>query len=290
MMHRIRPNGCWRRGNAVALLGALLLAGCDGRFSADLAADAPADPAITQVQASVLGLAFQKATGESENFEFRGSAPVDLLGLLAGTPMQLFTSERLSAGQYTGVRLLIDGNADLTVVNSIGGEFPARLVDGPFAVVDFTVEDQQRSSESLTLTLNLRQSLTFNDVDGEYTLTPTIRTVRTDEAAQLTGFVNVTCPASVPLTTAAAVYVFAGADVLPDDVDGIGIEPYATSRVDLSTGVITYLVRFLPPGDYTLAVTCTGDLDQPDTDDAIDFVATQNARLAAGQTLQLDLT
>ena len=272
------------------MLGALLLAGCDGRFSADLAVDAPADPAITQVQASVLGLAFQKSTGETENFEFRRSEPIDLVSLLAGTPMQLFKSERLSAGQYTGVRLLIDGDADLTVTNSIGGVFPARLVDGPFAAVDFTVEDQKGSSESLTVTLDLRQSLTFNDVDGEYTLTPTIRAVRTGDAAEITGVVNVACPSNVPLTTAAAVYIFAGADVLPDDIGGAGVEPYATSRVDLSTGVFTYLVRFVPPGDYTLAVTCTGDLDQPDADDAIEFVATQNIRLEAGQTLQLDLT
>jgi len=122
------------------------------------------------------------------------------------------------------------------------------------------------------------------------TLTPTIRTVLTSDAAQISGFVNVACPASVPLSTAAAVYLYAGADVLPDDMGSVGVHPYATSRVDLSTGAFTYLVRFMPPGDYTLAVTCTGDLDHPDADDAIEFVATQNVHLVAGQTLQLDLS
>jgi hypothetical protein len=277
---------------AVSILGVVLLAACDGRFTADLASDPPADPTITAVRASVLGLQLQKSSGGSERLEFRSGEPVDLVGIQAGAPMRLFTSERLSAGQYTGVRLVVEEDADATVVNSVGGEFPVQVEDGAFSAVDFTVEDQQSSSESLTLTLDLRQSLTFNEDAGEYTLTPTIRTAQTGEAAQVTGFVNVTCPASVPLTTAAAVYLFVGADVVPDDLDHAGVEPYATTRLVLGVGVgaLTYALRFLPPGDYTVALTCAGEADAPDTDDELEFLATQNVSLDPGEAVQVDLT
>lgn len=286
----ISRSGARRRGAIALSLLLLPLAGCDGRFTVDLATDAPADPAITQVQASVLGLQFQKSGGGNEKLEFRRGEPVDLMAFLAGTPMRLFTSERLSSGRYSGVRLVFDEGADATVLNSVGGEFPVRLADGPFAAIDFNIEDDERSSESLTLTLDLRQSLTFDDAEGEYTLTPTLRTVRTGDAAQISGTVNVACPVSTPLTTSAAVYVFIGADVLPDDLDRVGVEPFATTRIVLGNVDFSYTVRFLPPGDYTIALTCAGDLDAADADDDLEFLATQNVTLDDGETAQVDLT
>jgi Domain of unknown function (DUF4382) len=279
------------RCGAVFVLG-LLLAGCDeGRFTADLATDAPADPEVTRVDVSLLGLELRKADGINTTLEFNTGELVNLLVLRDGNPLRLFTSERLSTGTYTGVRLLFDESADAIAVSTDGTEFPVLLADGAFAVVDFTVEENQGSQESLTVTLDLRQSLSFDDVNEEYTLTPRLRSVRTTEAAQIEGIVNVTCPVGTTLAQGGAVYLFAGADVTPDDLDGTAAEPYATTRVviDSVIGRITYALRFLSAGDYTLALTCRGDEDDLDTDDDLEFGNTTNVQIDEGAVVTLNL-
>ena len=50
-----------------------------------------------------------------------------------------------------------------------------------------------------------------------------------------------------------------------------------------------YTLRFLPSGDYTLALTCAGDLDVLDASDDLAFVDTQDVRLDAGDSVQVDL-
>ena len=67
----------------------------------------------------------------------------------------------------TGVRLLFDSGQDATVVSTNGDVFPVLLSDGAFAQVNFTVQDDESSSELLTIMLDLRQSLRFDDIDRE---------------------------------------------------------------------------------------------------------------------------
>src|SRR5262245_23509202 len=281
--------GCRCRIAMLAL--GLLLAGCDARFTADLATDAPADPGITQVQVSLLGLEFRLSDGATRTLEFRDGEPVDLLDLLTGDPLRLFTSEQLPSGRYTGVRLLFDESVDATVVDAEGLEFPVVLVDGVFAAVDFTVQDNEDSSESLTLVLDLRQSLEFDSVNDEYQLIPHLRAVRTGDAAQIEGSVAVTCPVDGSLTLGGAVYLFSGRDVTPDDIDGTGVEPVATTRVvgGALGGQFSYALRFLESGEYTLALTCFGDLDAADADDDLQFQNVTGAEPGDGEVLRVDL-
>jgi Domain of unknown function (DUF4382) len=281
-----------RHARSAAAAIAMLLAGCEGRFSADLATDPPADPQINQVQVSLLGLEFRKADGATATLEFRTGEPVDLLDLREGDPMRLFTSEELPAGQYTGVRLLFDEGEDATVVSTNGDVFPVLLSNGAFAQVDFAVQDDERSSELLTLTLDLRQSLRFDDVDDEYTLTPLLRTVRTGDAALIQGAVSTGCPAGTSLILGGAVYAFAGADVTTDDLDGATPEPYATTGVVLNSdsGQFSYALRFLRAGDYTLALTCRGNEDELGADDELEFGDSVNVTIQADDVLQRNLT
>jgi len=293
MRHRANTCAGGIRRRARAVVPALvLLVGCEGRFTADLATDPPADPQIAQLRVSLLGLEFRKVDGAAATMEFRTGELVDVLDLSTGDPMRLFTSEQLSSGRYTGVRLLFDEGVDATATTTGGDVFPVVLADGAFAAVDFTVQDDESSSESVTLTLDLRQSLDFDQVDDEYTLTPHLRAVRTGEAAQITGSVNVACPAGTSLILGGAVYLFAGTDITPDDIDGVAPEPYATTAVlpDTISGQLTYALRFLAPGDYTIAPTCRGNGDQPVADDDLEFGDAVNATVEASQVLQRNLT
>lgn len=278
-----------RTGLAVAAFG-LLVAGCDARFTADLATDPPADPEIAAVQVNLLGLEFRRNDGTTPTLEFRSGELVDLLDLGSGDPLRLFTDEQLPTGQYTGVRLLFDDDEGDNAVTTADGELPLLLADGSFAAVDFSVEDGEDRRETLTLVLDLRQSLDFDEADDEYTLTPRLRAVRTDEAARVEGTVAVTCPVGTSLTAGGALYLFPGADVLPDDLDGANAEPLATTGV-VSSGIagFQYALRFLPAGDYTLALTCRGNEEALGVSDDLDFGTGEDIRVDAGEVLRRNL-
>jgi hypothetical protein len=261
------------KGLAAAVLG-LLLGGCDGTLTADLATDPPADTAIKSVQVNLLGL------------DFRSGELVDLLDLRDGDPMRLFTNESLPAGRYTGVRLLFDTDVDRNVVTKGGGDVPLVLADGAYAAVDFTVEDQKSSSEKLSLVLDLRQSLSYEKSKNKYTLTPVLRSVSTDDAARIEGVDTVVCPLGTLLVPGEAVYLFAGSDVSPDDLDGAKAEPFATTSVVRSaTTALVYSLRFLPAGDYTLALTCTGNEDELGVDNDLRFRNVSNVRVGRGEVV-----
>jgi hypothetical protein len=269
---------------------ALLLGACDARFTADLATDAPADPSITGVEASLLGLEFRRDDDTRRTLEFRDGELVDLLDLQAGDPLRLFTDEELPVGKYTGVRLLFDDDLDDNVVRTSSGEFALALADGDFAAVDFSVEDEDRSREALTLVLDLRQSLSLDEATDQYTLRPRLRTVSTDDAAQIEGAVTAVCPVGTTLNTTGGIYLFTGPDVQPDDLDGADPEPFATTRV-VGSGVtgFQYALRFLPAGDYTLALTCRGNEDVLGADNDLDFRNVTAVELDARDVLQRNL-
>ena len=274
----------------VAVLG-LLLSGCDtATFTSDFATEAPAGSEITGVQVDILGLEFRKADGTTTSLEFSAPEAVDLFDFQEGDPLRLFTDEELPVGQYVGVRLLFDEDQDDSVVQTSGREFPLLLAEGAFATVDFSVEEEERSREALTLMLDLRQSLVLDESADEYTLTPKVRAVRTEDAARIEGAVTATCPAGTALSTGGAVYLFSGNDARVDDLDGTGAEPVATTRVVASgVGGFRYSLRFLPAGDYTLALTCRGDEDILGVDDELGFRSVRDAAVDDGEVLQRNL-
>ena len=283
-----------RLGAAVlaAVLG-LGSSGCEGTFTGDLATDAPADPDIAEVRVDLRGLRFQKSGGATATLEFNDPEPVDLLDLAEGEPMRLFTDEPLPDGSYTGVRLMFDDEEDVdgSVVDAAGDEFPLVLEEGAYAPAAFTVTEDESSSHALELVLDLRQSLAFDDDDDEYTLTPVVRAVKAGQAARIAGRVTLDCPDETSLERGGAVYLFQGHDVVPDDLDGAGAEPHATTRVrqDTAGEQFSYALRHLAPGDYTLGLTCEGDEDIVAQDDSLSFRSVRNLRLESAESLELDL-
>ncbi|MGI9246487.1 MAG: DUF4382 domain-containing protein [Steroidobacteraceae bacterium] len=274
------------RGFAAGLaLLPLALTGCEGSLTADLAAEAPADPSIAEVDVTLRGLEFERSDGGTVLVDFRDGEAVDLMDFIAGTPFRLFTDESLREGKYTGVRLAFEQGSDVSVVSSTGAQFDGRLEDGEFAAVDFDVKKDRRSLETLTLTLDLRRSLVFDDAAGRYVLTPTLRSIRTDAAAQVTGTIASACPAGSTLATGGAVYAFEGRGIEPDDLDRQDAEPLATAQVELQPGLGTpgFSLRFLPAGDYTLSLTCLGDIDTPDVDEQLLFGRTVQVSLDSGE-------
>ena len=89
-----------------------------------------------------------------------------------------------------------------------------------------------------------------------------------------------------------SVYAFAGADVTADDLDGATPEPYSTTGIVLNTdsGQFSYALRFLPAGDYTLALTCRGNEDELGADDELEFGDGVNVSIQADDVLQRNLS
>ena len=278
----------------VSLLGAFaLLAGCEGEVTMDLGTELPADPNITQVVANVRGLEFTTSGGGTKRLEFNDSEAMEFIDLAENNgALRLFTSEELPEGNYTGVRLLFDEDRldDAFVTLADGTEYPLNVVDGEYASLSFSIEDNDSSSDSFTLVVDLRQSLSFDDDNNEYTLTPVMRAVDTEDMSRIDGNVSVTCPAGDELGTG-AVYLYQGEDITADDVDGAGVEPYATSPIFTSQGGTSffYALRYLPAGDYTLAVSCSGNDDNPVEDDDLQFRNVINVQLDDSETMTLDL-
>jgi len=280
----------FRTSLAIAVL-ALLLSGCDAAWiTVDLGTDPPADPEISAVQVNLLGLEFRKGDGTTATLEFRDGETVDLLDLGDAELLRLFTNEELPPGTYTGVRLLFDPDQEQGRVTTSDGVIPLRVAAGAFAAVSFTVEDDTDSREEFTLMLDLRQSLSFDEAEDRYTLTPALRSVRTDDAARIEGGVAVVCSAGTVLSDRGAIYLYSGRDVQPDDLDGAEAEPFATTGVtDSGTAVLRYALRFLPAGIYTVAFTCQGDEEIPGVDEDLDFRNVGNVEVDAGDVLQRNL-
>ena len=269
------------------LLVATALAGCESKLSVDLGTEAPADPAVQRVDVALEGIEFRKDGGGIERLTFKDPELVNLLGLRDGNFMRLFTDEQLDDGHYTGVRLLLTeaDNIDNLVVRSDGREYELAVAEADFSSVDFTVDKDESSNDSIVLTLDLRQSLPFDDADT--TLTPVLRAIRSDDAGGVSGSVTVTCPANSSL----AVYLFSGEDQTPDDLDGQLAEPYLTTSVG-GAGLNTtgsYAFRFLPEGRYTLATTCRGDDERPGSSEDLAFQNAKNVKVEADETMRLDL-
>jgi hypothetical protein len=274
------------RGRTAApfIAASLFTSSCDDgelALTADLAVEPPADISIQQVQTTLRGLEFRKSDSSTATLEFTDGESRNLLTLTAGQALRLFTDEELSDGTYTGVRLLFDEDQadDAFVLDGNGAQQPLIIASGEYTEINLTADDDESVDEALTLTLDLRQSLSFDDEENQYELAPVLRSVRTEDAGQISGTVSASC------TTAAAVYAFQG-EVEPNDI-GSSTEPYLTTA--LSTVVTTYVVRSLPQGTYTLAVTCDAEDDDPTTDDEIDFTGTQTVELEEGEDLEQDL-
>ena len=104
-------------------------------------------------------------------------------------------------------------------------------------------------------------------------------------AVMLVGAIAGTVNAAlVPGGCTPAVYVFEGAGVTPDDIDGTAPDPVTTATVKLDSGAYKYKAAFLEAGSYTVAYTCQAAMDDPAVNDALVFSGAATVAVAAKTT------
>ncbi len=299
---------------AIALV--LGLAACsdadnpDGRFSLAVK-DAPVDSAEAVVVEFTRVELLDAAGDAALSFDLDPPQAIDLLSL-QGTNSELLVADQVvPVGEYPEIRLQVaTENANCrNLVAPFSSYITVDGVDYPLVVpsggssgfkVKGPITVATGGLASYVVDFDLRKSIAARGNSGCYNLKPVLRVVDTAEVGTLSGIVDASlladseCTADPVTGAGAAVYLFAGADAVPDDVDGDETDPLTSALLtplDDGSGDFRYEVGFLLAGDYTAAFTCTASADDPETDDAtgnpadtVTFAQVQNVRVDADAT------
>ncbi len=286
----------------LSILSSLAMVGCGGPASEDASGrsgvpsgaltlsitDAAVDNA-EEVSVQFSAIELKPADGSSITYTFDTPLNINLLSLQGSLSEDFFNSIVIPSGVYNWVRLAVNasGTSDSYIKfindnNIYGLTIPSGSQSGLKISDGFIVA--AGSETAMTIDFDLRKSIV--EVSGEYKLKPVLRLVNNDDAGSITGSIDATLTTGVDCSddlpeTGNAVYVFAGADAVVDDIGGALAEPITTALMtfNTTTGMYDYEVGFLPQGSYTVAYTCMADQDNPEVDDAIIFQSTTNAEI-----------
>lgn len=297
------------KGFSVAALTAAVAAcggGDSGTSTGSLSlgiTDAPVD-SLQEVNITFTGVAIKPADGERIEFTFDTPRTLNLLDYQGGNAASLLGDTEVPAGEYEWVRLDLD-TAQLTVVDDMNGVYDLTIPSGGQTglklVSGFTVP--AGGAADFTIDFDVRKSVT--DASGpnapaNYMLKPALRLVNNVEVGSISGTVDVAtisqsnaeCPALDSTDAyAGAVYVFEGADVIPDDfqtVDGevVGALMAVPVEYDSESAAYTYKAAFLSEASYTVSYTC--QVDDIAVDEPLLFLGTSSVDVVAGEQQTVD--
>ncbi len=260
-----------------ALLGlTALLVACNGNSSSSMGtmnlavSDTPVDGA-QMVVVAFTGVDLMSSSAGLQTFQFASERSINLLSLQGTASTQLLSGVNVPAGSYQWLRLDIDP-ANSYIVTSAGARFPLEIPSGSQSglklVSGFTVD--QGGTTDFLVDFNLRQSLTESNAGGttSYLLNPALRLINLETAGSVSGTAastlliggesinNTSCDPAVYVYPQGTT-VFNGFDV--SIAGGTAPLTSATLTLDASTGLYDYMVGYLAPGNYVLAVTCAGN-------------------------------
>lgn len=285
---------------AASLLLACSLVACGGGDGGDppgsgqvslSITDAPIDDA-SSVVIQFSGVAFKREGADPETVQTLTPSPrqLDLLEYQQGRAALLLDGVTLPAGTYEWIRLIVDNqpavrDSYITLVN--GNECELRVPSGAESGLKmnrgFTLPAD--GSVALTIDFDLRKSIhappgqrgTAPDCSQAYLMRPTLRLVDDANVGAIAGTVDSTLVTAECLPN---VYIYTGANIVPDDLEDAAaasdIDPLTVAAVEVENGSTAYRYHaaFLPPGDYTVAFTCSDD--DPTVDDVLTFLTPQN--------------
>lgn len=281
----------------LAALCTAFLVGCGGGDSASSSTgklslgitDAPVDDA-TAVVVKFTAIELKPESGDAFTVNLDPAPSIDLLALAGGSSRELLSEREVPAGRYTWVRLLIDAQQDSSYIDlEDGRRFPLRVPSGSESglklIRGFTVA--AGSVSNFTIDFDLRKSVIAPPGQApNYILKPVLRIVDNLQVGTLTGTV---AAAWVPDGCMPLVYLFTGANVVPDDLDSAAapdVDPLVSVPVelDVASGEWRFRIAFIEAGDYTAAFTCDGALDTPEGEEVLVFQGARNVTVTASQT------
>ena len=275
------------RARFALLLAATVLSACeDGRIGVELSADPAAATTNREIDVTIEAITLRRDDNSEDRIDFEDPAPVNLMHY-DNLTFPLLDAEALDAGHYTGIRLEYrnpdsDSSDDNYVIDANGTRHAMTVnASNTFTPLDLKVK---KKGKSYTLQVRLDLRLSYSESDSARTLTPVIRAARDTKAARVSGSIkdslinNSSCRDGRTTGAGVAIYAFNKLTDGQDPHDYDGSEPLAiasTPVVSNGSGNWRYNIGVLPPGEYTLALTCNGGDEDPrisQTDD-IDFLS-----------------
>jgi len=200
------------------------------------------------------------------------------------------------------VRLVLADEAGEIVLST--GTFPLTVPSGSQTGLKlnrgFVVPDDGEAKVYIDFDVRKCIVEVHSTVPPSYKLKPTLRMVE-DVYGAIVGEVSATL--MTPECLGGSIYVFSGAKATPDDIDRDPGDPVTSAlvKLDNTTGIFSYHVDFLVPGDYTVAFVCAdgvtqvGDMtlvepaDDPELDDPLSFTeATETATVIDDQAVTIN--
>lgn len=220
---------------------------------------------------------------------------IDLLQYTGSDSIALVDDISIEAGKYTQLRLIMsDGSygidAQTTAKISVSVPSNELKLDGFTATLGGTVD--------FTLEFDLNKGMTNPVGQAAYFLKPRgVRLVNNNEAGHIDGEVsetllidNLCTPLSDPTVNVGSVYIYEGLGLAINTLEDNGGDesgnlPYASTAVTFNSEQTSYNfeIGFIKAGDYTIAVSCDTE-DEPEINDEVDFIISQNIRVEAEST------
>ena len=287
----------------------LMIAGCSGGggsiepveagFINIFITDAPLDT-VTEVWVKFNGISLKPQSGDALDFEFDTPLLIDLRALTGENTASLLNNQSVPAGAYNWIRLDVnadaDGIFDSFVMTEMGEmvELEVTSQTGLELVSRFTVTVGQ--SASFVIDWDLRKGLTMpKGQDQVWKLRPALRITDLVASGSISGMVDEQllsagdCTNVLTENTGSSVYVFTGHDAIPEDIHSEESDPVTTAPVTQDeNGAYSYSATYLSAGDYTVAFTCQGLDDDPETDDPLEFSPSQNVSVIDGEDATAD--
>ncbi|NPU93105.1 MAG: DUF4382 domain-containing protein [Gammaproteobacteria bacterium] len=251
--------------------------------------DAPVDGA-EHVWITITGVKLKRTgTDEEKLVDVIGNEiTVDLLALSNGTTRLLFT-ESIAAGEYQWARFQL---SDARIVWEGGGEDDLQLPTQDELKTSGNFSVPSNGVAHYTVDWDLRKSIVEMGGSGNYKLKPVLHLRDDDNVGYIQGYIDetYTVDACTGETDIPTLYVYNGHAIVPDDMGGAGVEPIASTKLPV-TG--DFYLGMLNPGNYTLAFTCNGDMDDPETDETnleVEFPDTLEVTVIQGENVEFEDT
>lgn len=251
--------------------------------------DAPIDDA-SNVYVSIRGLALNFEDSGWVDYDLDEVERVDLLTLQSGTTFSLLNALEVVPGDYQ-VRLNLHDDGDETtfehsiVIEEGGLEYDLFIPSGTQTGLKLNSNIIVPESGSIlyTIDFDVRKSIVRRGQGHNYLLKPVLTLIENARAGSISGVIEDTslfdtnCSDEDPISHN-AIYVYAGHDIIPDDIGSAGAQPVTTVLVEYDeiSGEFSYNIPFIEAGDYTITLTCNADVENIETDDELLFKETLN--------------
>ena len=262
--------------------------------------DAPIDDAA-KVVVTFLAVELKVDTPVfSKVFEFNSPKAIDLLTLQGTQTEDLLTNAAIEPGHYNEIRLAVDDSGMSSYIElKDGSVHPLKVPSGSASGLklkgDIIIPSNRAGK--FTLDFDVRRSIVRAGNSSNYLLKPVLRLLDDTSVGHIRGSVDPalltdTSCSDTDVDTHNAVYVYAGADVIVDDINQLSetdVDPVSTATIKYDAQSDRYLFEaaFLEAGDYTIAITCNSNLEDIEADDELLFFNIQNVTVQVNDILFL---